>query len=150
MVLKTSASIVLLTVVLTGIVSPGGVCVLLCVRQYRAESQRHCGRSSENMPDMAESMSGMAHDHSAMSHSGGKAIRPIFVSPSCQPSCARAERLAASRKIVPQVTVVGSGAMVLENATAKFVAPDSTAAWSSDSGPPASPTAYFRFSILRI
>ena len=148
---KTAASTVLLTMVLTGIVTPSGVCALMCVRDYPAERQRHCPRSSESMPEMAESMPGMAHDHSAMSHSGRKAIPPMLVSQSCQSNCSRAEGLAASRKIVPHVTVVESGAVILESSTAKFVEPQSAAAWSSDSGPPAPATAHFgSFSVLRI
>ena len=100
---------------------------------------------------MAESMPGMVHDHSAMNHSGGMAMRPMLVSQSCQPNCSIAERLAASRKIVPQLTVVESGAVILESATAKFVEPEFTEASSSDSGPPAATTAHFgSFSVLRI
>jgi len=74
----------------------------------------------------------------------------VLVSQSCQTNCVMAERLAASRKIFPQVTVVRSGAIVV-GTTAKFLAPDFTAAWGLDSGPPARPPARAAsFSILRI
>jgi hypothetical protein len=73
-----------------------------------------------------------------------------MVSHSCQTNCVAAERLNTSRKIVPQVTVVESGAVVLDTA-ADFAPPDPAAAWSSDSSPPYSPSVYSAsFSILRI
>jgi hypothetical protein len=74
----------------------------------------------------------------------------VLVSQSCQTNCVMAERLNVWRKVVPQVTVVESGAVVLD-AAAEFAAPDPAAAWSSDTSPPYSPTAYTAsFSILRI
>jgi len=73
-----------------------------------------------------------------------------MVSQSCQTSCVTAERLNASRKVVPQVTEVRTAAVVLDT-TAEVLAPDSTAVWGLDSGPPAPLTAHAAsFSILRI
>ena len=139
---RTATSIVLLTVLLAGI-TPTGVCAFMCERQARAESQRHCIQPSDSMP-------GMAHDHSAMDHPGIEAVSTVLVSPSCQTGCATTERLSVWRKIVPQVTVVRSSAVVLSTA-AEFLALDFTAAWGFDSGPPApSPPHLASFSILRI
>jgi len=74
----------------------------------------------------------------------------LLVSQSCEPNCVTAERLNLSRKDVPQVTVVQSGAVVLDT-TAKFSTPDPAAAWGLDSGPPSPPSTYAAsFSILRI
>ncbi len=139
---RTATSIVLLTVLLAGI-TPTGVCALMCERHARAESQRHCSQPSD-------SMSGMAHDHSAMNHPGVEAMSAVLMSQSCQTDCVTAERLNVWRKVVPQVTVVRSGAVVL-GTTAEFLVPDFTAAWGLDSGPPARPPARAAsFSILRI
>jgi len=139
---RTATSIVLLTVLLAGI-TPTGVCALVCERHALAESQRHCNQPSDTMP-------GMADDHSAINHPRFQAMSPVMVSHSCQSNCVTEERLNTPRKIVPQVTVVESGAVVLDT-TADFAAPDPAAAWSSDSSPPYSPPAYSAsFSILRI
>jgi hypothetical protein len=60
------------------------------------------------------------------------------------------ERLNTSRKIVPQVTVVQTGAVVLD-ASLKYLDRDLESAWSLDSGPPSFPSALAAsFSILRI
>jgi hypothetical protein len=139
---RTATSIVLMTVLLAGI-TPTGLCTLMCERRARAESQRHCSQPSDSMP-------GMAHDHSAMNHSGIETVGAVFVSQSCQTNCVTAERLNVWRKIVPQVTVVRNGAVVL-GTTAEFLAPDFTAAWGLDSGPPTPRPAHAAsFSILRI
>jgi len=139
---RTATSMVLLTVLLAGI-TPTGVCAFMCERHARAESQRHCGQPSDSMP-------GMAHDHSAMDHPGVEAVSAVLVSQSCQTNCTTTERLSVWRKIVPQVTVVRSRAVVLST-TAEFLALDFTAAWGFDSGPPApSPPHLASFSILRI
>jgi hypothetical protein len=92
----------------------------------------------------------MAHDHSAMDHPGVDAVSAGSVSQSCQANCAATERLNVWRKVVPQVMVVRSSAVVLST-TAEFLAPDFTAVWGLDSGPPAPPPAHAAsFSILRI
>jgi len=139
---RTATSIVLLTVLLAGI-TPTGVCALMCERQARAESQRHCSQPPDSMP-------GMAHDHSAMNHPGVEAVDAVLMSQSCQANCVTAERLNVWRKVVPQVTVVRSSTVVLST-TAEFLAPDFTAVLGLDSGPPAPPPARAAsFSILRI
>ena len=85
-----------------------------------------------------------------MNHPGVETMRAVFMSQSCLTNCVTAERLNVWRKIVPQVTVVRSGAVVL-GTTAEFLAPDFTAAWGLDSGPPAPPPVRAAsFSILRI
>jgi len=139
---RTANSIVLLTVLLAGI-APNGVCALVCEWHARTESQRHCGEPSG-------SMSGMAHDHSAMNHSNVEAMSAVLVSQSCQTSCVTAERLSVWRKIVPRVTVVQTGTVVL-GTIAKFQVPDSAAAWSLDGSPPSPRPAHAAsFSVLRI
>jgi hypothetical protein len=139
----TATAMVLLTVLMAGIITPTGVCALMCVRHYRAESQSHCSQSSDGMP-------GMVHNHSTMNHRRIESMSPVLVSQSCQPNCTRAERLNVSRNVVPQLTVVQTGALVLDT-TAEFLAPNPAAAWSMDSGPPSPPSAYAAsFSILRI
>ncbi len=131
-----------MTVLLAGI-TPTGVCALMCERHARAESQRHCIQPSDTMP-------GMVHDHSAMNHPAVEAMSLVMVSQSCQTSCVTAERLNASSKVVPQVTVVQTAAAVLET-TVEFLVPGFTAALGLDSGPPAPPLAQAAsFSILRI
>lgn len=129
--------------VLVAGITPTGLCTLMCERHARAESQRHCGQASD-------SMLGMAHDHSAMNHPGVEALSTVLMSQSCQSNCVTAERLNVWRKVVPQVTVVQSGSVVLATTT-EFLAPDFTAAWGLDSGPPAPPPTHAAsFSILRI
>ena len=139
----TATSIVLLVVLAAGTVTPTGVCALMCERHFRAESQRHCSQPANTMP-------GMVHDHSAMNNPGGEAMSAVLMSQSCQTNCVTAERLNGWRKVVPQVTVVRSGAVVL-GTTAEFLGPEFTAAWGLDSGPPARlPARAASFSILRI
>jgi hypothetical protein len=139
---RTATSIVLLTVLLAGI-TPTGVCTLMCERHARSESRRHCGQPSDSMP-------GMGHDHSAMNHPGVEAMSAVSVSQSCQTNCVTGERLNVWRRVVPQVTVVRSGAVVL-GTTAAFLAPNFAATWGLDSGPPIRPPARAAsFSILRI
>ena len=139
---RIATSIVLLTVLLAGTI-PTVVCALMCERHARAESQRHCGQFSDSMP-------GMAHDHSAMNHPGVDDMRAVLMSQSCRPNCVAAERLNVWRKVVPHVTVVQSGNVVL-GTTAKFLAPDSAAAWILDGSPPSPHPAYAAsFSVLRM
>ena len=96
-------------------------------------------------------MPGMAHNHSAMHHAAvGDMTLVAWQAQSCQTDCAVAERLNISRKVVPQVTVVQTGAVVLD-AIPKFLAPHLESAWNLDSGPPSFPSAYTAsYSILRI
>jgi hypothetical protein len=139
---RTATSIVLATVLLAGN-APTSVCALMCQRQAQAKGQRHCSHPPESMP-------GMVHDGSAMNDPGVEAVSAVLVSQSCQTNCTTTERLSVWRKIVPQVTVVRSRAVVLST-TAEFLALDFTAAWGFDSSPPApSPPHLASFSILRI
>jgi hypothetical protein len=94
---------------------------------------------------------GMAHNHSAKHHSVVEAMTLVVVTQSCKTGCATAERLDIPRKVVPQVTVIQTGAVVLD-ATSKSWTPRLEDAWSLDSGPPSlSPSASTAsYSILRI
>ncbi len=140
---RSGTSLVLLTVLLAGTITPTGVCAFMCERRARTESQHHCNQPSDGMP-------GMAHDHSAMNHLAVRDVSLVMVSPSCQTNCFTAERLNVSRKAVPQVNAVESGAVFLD-VTAKFLVPHPAAAWISDNSPPSSPSASAAsFRILRI
>lgn len=140
--MRTPTSIFLLSALLVGIVSPTGLCALMCERHRGTESQIHCGQHPQAMPEMA-------HDHSAMSHQGMCPERPVMASQSCSSNCDRAEPLNLSRKVVPQVTAAQTGAVVLDT-WATFLAPDTATTWSSGLGhaPPIASVA--SFSILRI
>jgi hypothetical protein len=95
-------------------------------------------------------MPGMAHNHSAMHHSSSGDITLVGGAQSCRTDCAVAERFNTSRKIVAQLTVVQTGAMVLD-ASPKCLDRDLESAWSLASGPPSFPFApVASFSILRI
>jgi 2'-5' RNA ligase len=95
-------------------------------------------------------MPGMAHDHSAMHHSAVGGMTLVVQARSCQSDCAVAERQNTPRKIVPHVTIVQTGAAVLD-ASPKFLDRDLEGAWSLDSGPPSFPSAHAAsFSILHI
>lgn len=145
---RTSTSIVLLAVLLAGTISPIGVCAFMCERHSRADAHHHCGQDSDPMP-------GMAHDHSAMRHHavGDLALAEVTVAVgarSCQTDCAVVEQLNISRQVVPQVTVVQTGVVVLD-ATSKLLAPHVESEWSLDSGPPSLPSGYTAsYTILRI
>jgi hypothetical protein len=140
---RTSTSIVLLAVLLVGTISPIGVCALMCERHSRAEGHHYCGQDSDPMP-------GMAHDHSAMHHSAVGDMTFVVQAHSCQSDCAVAERQNVARKVVPQLTVTQTSAVVLD-ASPKFLDRHVENAWSLDSGPPSFPSAPgASFSILRI
>lgn len=95
-------------------------------------------------------MPGMAHHHSAMHRSIDETMTLAVEGRSCKTGCATAERLNISRKVVPRVTAVQTGTVVLET-TSKFSAPHLESAWSLDKGPPSLPSAYTAsYSILRI
>ena len=140
---RIATSMVLLTALLAGTLSPIGLCALVCERHSRAEAHHHCSKDSDPMP-------GMAHNHSAMhQYVVGDMIFAVGAQ-SCQTDCAVVEQLNISRKVVPQVTVVQTGAAVL-GATSKFFAPHLEGAWSLDSGPPPFPSAdTSSYSVLRI
>ena len=85
-----------------------------------------------------------------MNHPGFEAMKAVLASQSCHTNCVATERLNGWRKVVPEVTVVGSSAVVL-GAPAEILARDFIAAWGLDSGPPTAPPAHAAsFSILRI
>jgi hypothetical protein len=141
--LRAATSTILLTALLAGMITPSGVCALMCERHSRAEAHQHCNQDSDSMP-------GMAHNHSALHDSIVGAMTLVVDGQSCKTVCATAERLNISRKAVPGVTVVQTGAVVLD-ATSKFLAPHLESTWSLDNGPPSLPSAYTAsYSILRI
>ncbi|MGB8063841.1 MAG: hypothetical protein WCF26_18245 [Candidatus Sulfotelmatobacter sp.] len=139
MALRTSTSILLLSVLVAGILSPPGLCALMCGRRYQAETRHHCGHPSDPM-------SGMMHHHSAMmNHPDLDAVMPA----SCPSNCDAVERLNLSRTTA-QVKVRQTG-IVSPDAAAKFMTPDIGTAWCSDGGPPVRRTACTAsFSVLRI
>ena len=140
---RTATSIVLLTALMAGTISPVAACALMCQRHSRAEGHHHRGQDSDPMP-------GMAQNHSAMHHSSSGDITLVGGAQSCRTDCAVAERLSTSRKIVAQVTVVQTGAIVLD-ASPKCLDRDLESASSLDSGPPSFSSAHgASFSILRI
>ena len=141
---RIAASMVLLTALLAGTLSPIGLCALMCERHSRADAHHHCSKDSDPM-------AGMAHNHSAMDHSVVGDITLIVAAQSCQRDCAVVERLNISRKVVPQLTVVQTGAAVLEAST-KFLGPHVEDAWNLDSGPPLPlpPAHTSSYSVLRI
>lgn len=142
---RTVTSLVLLTALLAGVITPMGVCALMCERHSRAGTQHDCGEGSD-------SMLGMAHDHSAMHHAVVENVILAAGAQSCQTDCAKAERLDISKDVVPQVTAVETGAIILIlDATSKSLPAQLVAAWSSDSGPPSFPSAHTaNYSVLRI
>jgi hypothetical protein len=140
---RISISIVLLTALLVGAITPTGMCALICERHVRLENQHHCGQSPDVMP-------GMTHHHSTTTHPDTDAVTAVLMSQSCPSTCNMAERLNLSEKAVPQVSVAETG-VVVSHTTVRFIAPDPATAWSSDSDPPLPPTAYAAsFRILRI
>ena len=140
---RIAISTVLLAALLAGILSPIGHCALMCERRSQAEVHHHCSTDSDPMP-------GMAHDHSAMNHPPVEAMSAMLMSQSCRTNCVTAERLNVWRKVVPEVTVVGTSAGVLSK-TIEFLAPNCIAVWGLDSGPPARRRVRAAsFSILRI
>jgi hypothetical protein len=142
---RTATSMVLLTALMAGIITPTGVCALVCERHSQAGTQHHCDEDSDSMP-------GMVHDHSAMHHAVVGNVILVVGAQSCQTDCAKAEQLNISTKVVPQVTAVETGAVVpVLDATSMFLAPQVVAAWSLDSGPPSLSSAYTAsYSVLRI
>lgn len=92
-------------------------------------------------------MPGMADDHSAMHHGD---MTLVVQAHSCLSDCAVGERLNTSRKLVPQLTVVQTDAVILD-ASPKCSDRDLENEWSFNSGPPSFPSGYTAsYSILRI
>lgn len=140
---RIATAMVLLTTLLAGTLSHIGLCKLMCERHARAQAHHHCSKDSDPMP-------GMAHNHSAMDQFVVGDMTFVVGAQSCQTDCAIVEQLNISGKIVPRVTVVQTGAVVLD-ATSKFFAPHLETAWSLDSGPPPFPSAHTSsYRILRI
>jgi len=140
---RTAISLVLLPALLVGIVTPTGVCALMCERHSRAEAHHHCSQDLDQRP-------GMAQNHSAMHHAGIEETTLAVGALSCRADCAVAERLNISKEVLPHVTIVQTGAVVLD-ASPKFLGHHLESAWSLDSGPPSLLSAYTAsYSVLRI
>lgn len=140
---RIATSIVALAALVAGTISPMVVCALMCETHLRAQVHHHCDQDLDPMP-------GMAHHHSAMHHSDIGDITLAVAAQSCGADCAVAERLNIARKVVPQLTVVQTGAVALE-ASSRFSGPHVENAWSLDSGPPSFPSVHTAsYSILRI
>src|ERR1700745_1196034 len=73
---RISTSILLVTVLLAGAITPTGVCALMCERHVRPESQHHCGQSPDAMP-------GMTYHHSITTRADTDAVTPVLMSQSC-------------------------------------------------------------------
>ena len=139
---RATTSIVLLTALMVGTISPVAACTLMCERHSRAE-HHHCGQDSEPML-------GMAHEHSAMHHSAVGDMSLVVQADSCQSDCAVAERQNNARKVVPQLRVAQTGVLVLV-VSHKFLDRDLGNRWSLDSGPPSFPSQCIAsYSVLRI
>jgi hypothetical protein len=140
--LRTPTSILLLSALLVGILSPSGMCAFMCAQHARAESQHRCGNPSDPT-------SGMGHHHSSMNHRGVEPVTLALASQLCASNCARAERFSLSRKFLSQASAAETGIVVLQ-ATARFLAPDEESAPRSDHSH-APPTAYVAsLRVLRI
>ena len=126
--MRTPISIFLLGALLVGNLTPTGVCALMCQHHSRVGGQQHCVQPPGAMP-------GMAHNHSATHHHALADVTAAVEAPSCQTECAKGERLSVARKLVPAVTRIPTGVVVLDT-TSKFLLARPVAAWSLDSGPP--------------
>jgi hypothetical protein len=149
---RTPTSVFLLSALLIGMLSPTGMCTLMCERHSRTESQIHCTPHPYAMPGMTHDHSAMNHpamNHSAMNHPGTHPARPVMAPQSCPSNCGRAQPIDLSRKVVPQVTTARAGVVVLDT-QAKLLASDAAAPLRSGGGhaPPAAYGPSFR--ILRI
>ena len=141
--LRTPTSIFLLSVLVAGILTPSGLCTLMCERRSQAETQQHCSHA-------ADPMSGMMHHHSAgMSHPDIDAATPLWAPQSCPANC-DAVALSLSSQSVAQVKVIYTHTGV-PHTSANFLLCGLAIAWRSDGGPPAPRTSFAAtFSILRI
>jgi hypothetical protein len=136
--LRTSTSILLLSVLVAGILSPSGLCALMCERHLRAERQRPCGHASD-------SMSGMMHHHSAAIN------HPDFdmAKGRCLSVCGAVKLLNLSRKAAARVRARQAG--ILEpDRTNQVMTPGIATAFGSYGGSPPRCKAVPALSILRI
>jgi hypothetical protein len=145
---RKTISTILLSALVLGVLSPTGMCALMCERHSRGDARDRCGQNSNPK-------SGMAHKHSAMHHHalGDIALVDVTVvvgAQSCQTDCALAERFNVSRSVVARLTILQRNTVV-PVAIPEFMSPDLEVAWNLDSGPPPVPVAYTAsYSILRI
>jgi hypothetical protein len=142
--LRTPTSIFLLSVLVAGVLSPSGLCALMCERRSHAEAQRHCSYAVDPMPGMKH------HQLAGMKHPDIDAGIPLWTSRSCPSNCDAVERLNLSRKVTAQVKVIRPRIGVRDT-TDSFLLSDLAAAWCSDEGPPTGCAAFAAaFNILRI
>ena len=148
MATRKTISTILLSALVVGVLSPTGMCALMCERHSRGDARDRCGQNSNPKP-------GMAHKHSAMHHHalGDSALVDVTVvvgAQSCQTDCALAEWFNVSRSVVARMTILQRNTVV-PVAIPEFMSPDLEVAWNLDSGPPPVPSPYTAsYSILRI
>lgn len=141
MALRTPTSILLLSVLVTGILSPSGLCAVMCSSHVpTADVQGPCDHASHPM-------SGMIHHHSAaMNHSE----RGMMKQRACPSNCDALESLGAARKALVQLKLRQTGVAAADS-TNRTTSPDIAAAWGSSGGSPVRREPLMvAFSILRI
>lgn len=137
--LRTPTSIFLLSVLVAGVLSPSGLCALMCQRHLQPETQRACGHSSQQM-------SGMTHHHTAgMIYPDGH----VLTHPSCPSNCDAVARLILSKKATARVKARQTSTVEPES-TDNFTSADIATAWCSHGDPPDRKKCMPAFSILRI
>jgi hypothetical protein len=140
--LRTPTSILLLSVLVAGILSPSGLCARMCERRSQAETQHKCSHT-------ADPMSAMMHHHSAMiSPPGMDEVTPVWTSRLCPANC-DAAALSLSSQAVAQLRVSHTRIGV-PDATGDLPVYDRASSWRADGGPPARISFAATFSILRI
>lgn len=137
-VLRTSTSILLLSILVAGILSPSGLCALMCGRHLRTERQRPCSHAPEPM-------SGMRHHHSATMN----APDANLMNTRCSSNCDVAAFLSISRKPTAQIRAAKT-AFLQPHLSNKDTATDIASAFRWSGGWPAQRTIMLPSSILRI
>ena len=136
--LRTSTSILLVSVLVAGILSPSGLCILMCRHQFRAESKRPCAHPQDPMPGM------MHYRSSATTHPDRDTVTAR-----CSSNCDEVERLNLPRKPTGQVTPQRAGIRDLDKLN-RVAAPETARAFVVYGGPPDRYNTGPAFSVLRI
>ena len=136
--LRTSSSILLLSVLVAGIVSPSGLCAFACQRHPRAEVQHPCSHARD-------SMSGMMHHYSAAMNDPD--IEALMGS--CPSSCDAVALLKLSTKPTAPVRT-GQISVLMPHSTSRVAVLHIATAFSSPGSPPGLRKAMPPYSILRI
>ena len=136
--LRTSTSILVLSVLVAGILSPSGLCAFVCQRHTRAESPRPCSHASD-------SMSGMMHQHTAAITAPDLGA----LNRSCASTCDAVALLDLSRKPAAHVTT-GQSYFLVSHSTSRVPDPEIATVLGSPGGPPGLRKAMPACSVLRI